>query len=599
MFLVMQVNLASRMAEWRRGRVRFGPEVGYDLVRYGVLLSLLLIGFAWVAPTAAASGPILRLTRGFEEPWDDFLDQWNRLFAALNYQVYRSGDWFGRSIVLGGPVHLGDEPIADVQGGHGQYWRGMVYDFYTGEGWVLSESDEVVAGPEADPFSMPTFALRQVVSQTVTVYRPGNRLLIGASQPLPVVGIPARALLFFMPREGATDQLPPPDLFALYTRTRLSAGDQYWIWSTVTNADIQSLQTAGQEYPRWVTERYLQLPEALPTRVTELAEEITAPYDTPYDKVAALEGYLRTIKYNEQIPAPEPGRDGVDYFLFGIRQGYCNYYASSMAIMARAVGIPARMVAGYVGGEYVPDEDVYRIREKDSHAWAEVFFPRYGWVEFEPTSAQPIIVRREKPVAAGPSSSRPPEEDALSSLEEDKFGPEDELGEGGGPGAARTSNLLNWIAKTWRWIALAAGLALVVAGGAWFAWRRLEPRGLTSVERIYERMLRYGRLLGVPRGNGQKTPLELGRPLARQVPEASVEIEGLVSLYVRYRYGGQPLQEEEIAEATERWSRLRGPVFRALLQQMVASLQARLSSIGRALWQPLATSRPRQVPEAR
>ncbi|NIN97916.1 MAG: transglutaminase, partial [Anaerolineae bacterium] len=89
------------------------------------------------------------------------------------------------------------------------------------------------------------------------------------------------------------------------------------------------LRSAGTDYPTWVTARYLQLPSTLPNRVRALAEDITKDYDNPYDKVTALEGYLRTIPYNELINAPPPGQDGVDYFLFDNRQGYCDYYASA------------------------------------------------------------------------------------------------------------------------------------------------------------------------------------------------------------------------------------------------------------------------------
>lgn len=587
MFLVLQVNLASRMSEWRRGKVRFGPEVSFDLARYGLILTLLLIGFAWVAPTVTASGPILRLTRGLEEPWDAFLDQWNRLFAALNYQLYRPGDWFGHSMVLGGPVQLGDEPIADVEGGSGRYWRAMAYDFYTGQEWMLSEADEVPAGPEAETFALPPFEARRVISQTVTVFRPGNRLLIGSSQPLPMVSIPATAELFFMPPQEATGGLPPPDLFALYAKNRLRTGDEYWIWSSVTDVDVQSLQEAGLSYPRWVIERYLQLPETLPSRVRALAEEITAPYDTLYDKATALEKFLRAYPYNEQIPGPDPGQDAVDYFLFDIREGYCNYYASAMVVMARAAGIPARLVAGYAGGEYLSDAGVHRIREKDSHAWVEVFFPRYGWVEFEPTAAQPAIERRQRRAgAAQPSGSRGGEEEDLFPWEdEEKYGVGEGPIEGGGLGGMLARQWALWMQRHWRWVVVVAGLAFTAVAGGWLVWNRLEPRGLTPIERAYERMLRAGRWLGALRDRGQRTPLELGSALAQRVPEGMAHIGGLTSLYVRYRYGGKPLEEGETREGLQHWAELRRPLLWAVLRQAGMSLVARL---------PVIDGRPRR-----
>ncbi|MGC8838213.1 MAG: transglutaminase TgpA family protein [Anaerolineae bacterium] len=565
--LVVQVNLTGWMAEWRRHNVRVGPEAAFDLVRYGVVLSLLLLSVAALTPVAAAREPLLRLTQVLEEPWDAFMDEWNRLFAALNYQVFRPGDWFGRSLELGGPVALGDKPIADVRGANIRYWRAMVYDQYTGREWLLSEVQEAPAGPEAPPYSLPPFGLRQIISQTVTVYSPGNRLLIGAAQPLPVVSIPARAELFFLPREGATAELPPPDLFALYSRTRLRTGDTYWIWSSVTDADVRSLRAAPAEYPAWVVERYLQLPESLPARVRDLAAEITAPYDTPYDKVVALERFLRTYTYNEAVPAPPPDRDGVDYFLFESREGYCNYYASALAVMARAVGIPARMVAGYAGGQYLPDQGVYRIREQDAHAWVEVFFPGYGWVEFEPTAARPAIVRREQPVAQIGPQGGPEREDRESPLEdEDKYGPAEPLGPEGAGSEPFWEEWGAWVRRTGRPLALALGGLVPVGLAAWLAWRRWGLGAVASVERAYARLLRYGRLLGLALA-AHRTPYELADDLALLVPGGAEPIRRVVGLYVRLRYGGRSLLPEEEREAVAAWGALRPPLVRALARR--------------------------------
>ncbi|NLE75289.1 MAG: transglutaminase domain-containing protein, partial [Chloroflexi bacterium] len=462
--------------------------------------------------------------------------------------------------------------------GGNRYWRAMVYDAYDGDGWALSDSLSVVAGPEADEFSMPPFSLRKVISQTVTIYRPGNRVLLGVSQPLPVVDIPARADLLFMPRSGATDELPPPDLFALYSDARLQTGDSYWIWSSRSDADVQSLQRASVVLPTWVRDRYLQLPETLPDRVRRLAVEITAPYQTTYDKASALESYLRReLLYNELIPAPPPGVDGVDYFLFDIRQGYCNYYASAMAVMARAVGIPARMAIGYAGGEYLADSESYRIREKDSHAWVEVFFPGYGWVDFEPTASRPGIARPEAlpsptPAAGGDRNSGSPYPE-----DEGRYGPEDPLLPEGMEGLGSNSWSVE-LQRSWRWLGLAA-LALLGLGAVGSAlWRRLEPRGLQPVERLYERMLLYGRGLGIGRADGRHhTPLEMAEALALAVPAGAADVHLVTHLYVRFRYGARDLSETELADGSTAWRRLRLALAKALVRRAWGALRERFA----------------------
>ncbi len=129
---------------------------------------------------------------------------------------------------------------------------------------------------------------------------------------------------------------------------------------------------------------YLQLP-ALDPRVKSLAEEITAKSSTPPEKAAAIENYLRLhFGYTLQLPRTEP-RDPVANFLFERHQGHCEYFASSMAVMLRAIGIPSRMVNGFSGGEFNEITSEYVIRASDAHSWVEAYLPDEGWVEFDPT----------------------------------------------------------------------------------------------------------------------------------------------------------------------------------------------------------------------
>lgn len=113
-----------------------------------------------------------------------------------------------------------------------------------------------------------------------------------------------------------------------------------------------------------------------------------------YDKAEAIAGYLRTLPYTTNVPAPAYDADGVDHFLFNLGAGYSDYFGSAMAVMLRAVGVPARMAVGYGMGELDKEGNVI-VRDRNSHGWTEVFFPGYGWVEFEPTPGheRPGLVR--------------------------------------------------------------------------------------------------------------------------------------------------------------------------------------------------------------
>ena len=122
--------------------------------------------------------------------------------------------------------------------------------------------------------------------------------------------------------------------------------------------------------------------------------EITTAYHNPYDKAAAITNYLRSeIEYAPSVSFPEGTVDRLEYFLFEGKQGFCNYYASAEVLMLRSVGVPARLAVGFAQGEPNLQRTFYTVRERDAHAWPEVYFPGYGWIEFEPTGNQAPIER--------------------------------------------------------------------------------------------------------------------------------------------------------------------------------------------------------------
>jgi hypothetical protein len=170
-------------------------------------------------------------------------------------------------------------------------------------------------------------------------------------------------------------------------------GEQYVVHAAIYKPFVYLLQNAGESYPAWVQDNYLQLPENLSPRITELARNITTTAKTPYDMAVAITNYLRsTITYSATVDAPPDGTDPLVWFLFDSRKGFCNYYATAEVILLRSVGVPTRMVVGFAEGENEPP-NTYIVREKDAHAWPEVYFPGIGWVEFEPTSIQPVLNR--------------------------------------------------------------------------------------------------------------------------------------------------------------------------------------------------------------
>jgi hypothetical protein len=146
----------------------------------------------------------------------------------------------------------------------------------------------------------------------------------------------------------------------------------------------KALREAGEDYPASMHEMYLQLPKLDP-RIPALAKQITEHMETPYDKARGIESYLRShYGYTLDLTGTPPA-DPLAYFLFEKRAGHCEYFASALTIMLRSIGIPARLVNGFLTGEYNDVGGDFIIRASDAHSWVEVFFPGYGWMTFDPT----------------------------------------------------------------------------------------------------------------------------------------------------------------------------------------------------------------------
>jgi transglutaminase-like putative cysteine protease len=160
--------------------------------------------------------------------------------------------------------------------------------------------------------------------------------------------------------------------------------------SQLPSLDRARLEAAGTDYPEAIKETYLQLPNIDP-RIPELARSATQRAATPYDKAATLEAFLKT-KYEYTLNlSGTPGKDPLAHFLFETRAGHCEYFASSMTVMLRTLGIPAREVNGFLPGEFNELGGDYIVRASDAHSWVEAYFPGSGWIVFDPTPDAPAV----------------------------------------------------------------------------------------------------------------------------------------------------------------------------------------------------------------
>ncbi|MFN3974391.1 MAG: DUF4129 domain-containing transglutaminase family protein [Dehalococcoidia bacterium] len=348
----------------------------------------------------------------------------------------------------------------------------------------------------------------------------------------------------------------PPDILAVQSKDRLSAGFRYQITSAVSIATEDDLRQAGTDYPSWITDRYLQLPDTLPARVRELAQQLTKDADNPYDKAVAIQDYLHTYTYTLTVEAPPFGADGVDYFLFVSRKGYSDYFGSAMAVLLRAVGIPARVVAGYAPGTLDREKKSYVVRDRDSHAWTQVYFPGYGWIDFEPTPGRQPPPRGPLPeVGSG---------DVAVGAGEEEFFPEDDifLGEaaGGGVGGG-AGHMRPWSLS----LLTSVGTLALMALALWLAYQRTVASA-TRVEDIFRRMSWLGSLAGVPLEPHQ-TPSEFAQRLGYLAPEAEGDIAFIAHTFARSRYGRKAIPPQEQERLRRAWHHTRRALWKKVLRR--------------------------------
>ncbi len=580
--LAVRTNTVIREKLWRSKRVIFTPGIRFDLLRGGVLAGAALIAIAWSAPAAAASNRLSSAWDRSVNPWHRVQDTFQRLFGGVEGSSALTADYYGGTFLsMGGPVNLGNTTVMYVYApeGHHYYWRSKVFDQYDDGRWSASvdqriQSDFGVLNSEEDV----VYALRRNVQQRFEIAIPATRLVYAAPQPVSFASLTLSYDVSYT---------TPGQEFAVVStvqaRDLVRAGEGYAAISSVSVADQTSLRSAGTDYPAWVRERYLDVPTSITARTHELAASLAAPHDNSYDVARAMESYLRdNIEYDESVPPPPRDAEPVDYLLFESRKGYCNYYASALVIMLRTQGIPARVAAGFGQGTHDPELGAYRVLESDAHAWVEVYFPGYGWVEFEPTSSEAPIIRPEtRPLPAAAEGQSPGREE--SAIEDDTLAEEDketlmgdrESGAEAGPGSLRAllrslrvPALVSWVLG----LALVAALATI---GVWLWFEQYGLGGLSEVSRCYARLNAYAPWVGADL-EASATPFERAVRLAEVTPEGEDLIDRITALYVQERYGRPPATPMHADKANVRarlaWQKLRPIFVRAALERRLAQL---------------------------
>ena len=403
LLLVMGVtNYDNHIQRWKEQRVDYSESISFD-VGQAILLFLITIGtLSFITPSISLQdirNQVRDLTQSSRNDAADILGIQEPQAPSKNPQPQKPA--LPRDHLLSGGFATSQEIVMTIRTGElppsetsmpaqiapRYYWRGVTYDVYVGAGWVTSPAPSQKVAANTPLFPGSPGGYRQIHLDVQLVEPEGKLFWSGI---LYSADVPYTANWSVQPLSNLfadPSTMLQADMFAAF-----SNAESYRVESDLPKVSIQEMRSANADYPEEIAQRYLALPASVPERVHQLAREIVEGKTNSYDKARAIEGYLRkTYPYDLNIPGPPPDRDVTDYFLFDLKKGYCDYFATAMVVLARSSGLPARFVSGYAPGLYDSENAYYIVRQLDAHSWAEIYFPEIGWVEFEPTGSQPEI----------------------------------------------------------------------------------------------------------------------------------------------------------------------------------------------------------------
>ncbi len=387
LLLWLRAALVDRQDGWQRRRVNETLEVPTAIMRSGIVAGAGAIALATILTTVAVASPLTEAWRSMDGVWTGVRDQFEGVFGSLtNPQSRISGNSFGSSFMIQGEWVSSDNEVLVLAAPRALYLRTTTYDTFTGRLWSQSESVKRTVEAGNLLFDEPT-SERSAVPTAVTVVDIGIEMRQPIGRNLFTAGLP---YVVYAPAV-VTEPLGAPLLGSIEHANALGSGEAYEQTVQISTATEAELGAAGDAYPEEVSNLYLDT-TGLTDRVAREAERVTSGAENNYERAKMLANYLArdpSFTYDTKAALPPDGQDAVDFFLFdpaADRTGFCQHFASAMVMMARSLGLPTRMAAGFAPGERQADE-TFLVRESNAHAWAEVYFPGYGWEIFEATQS--------------------------------------------------------------------------------------------------------------------------------------------------------------------------------------------------------------------
>lgn len=580
--LIARVQLVNQLAQWAGEGLHTDRPWLRNITRRFIYISalfmVLVLSFSWILPIPSQP-------RAGVSFWDQLDNAWNNIThghlspadPGSLFQVYQSpANFFGDALAITGSVNLPTGTVlsyTDSANGQGQYLEGFTYDHFDGHTWTSQISSLVQSSGPNSPLQpdAPGGNYTQV-NTSITIVQPPQ----GTK---PYIFGPAQPTSFSVP--VIVYNSGTPGITTAWTQSSpLTQNEQYQVTSSVSSAtpgELASIPLPQDAPDLWANDvnnallqqSYLQTPGDLPPSVLSTARQWTQNATNPYAIALALESHLKDpahFTYSTSNP-PVPGNIDAVAWLLQTHQGYCTYYASAMAIMARLLHIPARVANGFSQGHLDAQHKEWIVDGNDAHSWVQIYFPGYGWINFDPTPGYaytgtanphpaPSPVTTPSPTGANPTPT------AVHPIPT----PHPTQGTQGGQPGTQTSaggmftgqNLFLTVAL----FTLASSLIVL-----FFAIARYRSRAdggeVPIVSAMYDRICRLASFVGLPPQQWQ-TPYEYAHTLSQRLPHASPALRRVTDLFVRERWAAphQAPRAAEHKDVERLWPYLRNALLR-------------------------------------
>jgi len=465
---------------------------------------------------------------------------------------------------LGGPFQGDNTLIFTASTRDRHYWRIDTKDTYTSKGWIVSEGN----------FGKNVYETDTPIQTSLQVGSPETerQVQMDIAVPMPfliqtygMISVSTQDSPLFIQDEhtekiAIEQQNGESKLLSNYT---ISYSEPVFSMEQLQMADPSTLKTVDPSF-----DRFLQLPDTLPQRVGDLAQEITQDKASVYDQIKAVEKYFSShgFRYDKkEVAIPAEDQDYVDQFLFDTKVGYCDNFSTSMVVLLRSAGIPARWVKGFAPGNPGRISDglqEYQITNDNAHSWVEAYIPGTGWMEFEPTIGFSGNVNIDYDI-----EQDTPQQEQVLEPEKKQEQPKKEEQEPKKETSSSTSfsfdSVWTWVKKyIYVWIALVilmiiASIALFMQRKTWIpkiqvrAFRKKEA-DWTNFDASYHVLTKQLSRIGLRRKDGETL-----RAFALRV-DASLETEEmqkLTAVYEQHIYG-KGKHEVDFIELKESWEYL-------------------------------------------